>query len=112
MLSNPGGDSITIGWDKIKKYDPEIVIIAPCGFHLDRAMQELHLLTRHEGWADLTAAKTDRVFIADFDLFTQPSPSTLVDGIELLAARFHPHLFSLPPNLREKTARFTPQLAR
>lgn len=112
MLSNPGGDSITIGWEKIRKYNPEIIVIAPCGFHLDRAQQELHLLTRHEGWDEIGAVQNDRVFVADFDLFTQPSPSTLVDGIELLAALFHPDCFTLPPALKQKTARFNPQLAR
>jgi iron complex transport system substrate-binding protein len=108
MLGNPGGDSITIPWEKIRKYDPEVIVIAPCGFHLDRAMQELHLLTRHEGWEELTAVKRNQVFLADFSLFTQPSPSTLVDGIELLAALFHPHLFTLPPALKKMTARFAP----
>jgi len=112
MLSNPGGDSITIPWEKIRKYDPEIIVIAPCGFHLERAKEELHLLTRHEGWDTLTAVRSDRVFVADFDLFTQPSPSTLVDGIELLAALFHPQLFQLPPALTHKTSRFTPTHAR
>lgn len=112
MLSNPGGDSITIPWEKIRKYDPEIIVIAPCGFHLERAKEELHLLTRHEGWDTLTAVRSDRVFVADFDLFTQPSPSTLVDGIELLAALFHPELFQLPPALTHKASRFTPTHAR
>jgi len=36
MLSNPGGDSIPIPWDKIIKYNPEVLIIAPCGFHIER----------------------------------------------------------------------------
>jgi iron complex transport system substrate-binding protein len=110
MLSNPGGDSITIPWEKIRKYNPEVIVIAPCGFHLDRARQELHLLSQNEGWDDLLAVKTDRVFVADFDLFTQPSPSTLVGGIELLAALFHPDLFPLPAALEHKVARFNAQL--
>lgn len=108
MLSNPGGDSIAIPWEKIRKYNPEVIVIAPCGFHLDRARQELHLLSQNEGWEDLAAVKTDRVFVADFDLFTQPSPSTLVDGIELLASLFHPHLFEVPAALEHKVARFNP----
>jgi iron complex transport system substrate-binding protein len=108
MLSNPGGDSITIPWEKIRKYNPEVIVIAPCGFHLDRARQELHLLSQNEGWEDLAAVKTDRVFVADFDLFTQPSPSTLVDGIELLASLFHPDLFEVPAALEHKVARFNP----
>lgn len=108
MLSNPGGDSITIPWEKIRKYNPEVLVIAPCGFHLDRARQELHLLSQNEGWEELEAVKNDRVFVADFDLFTQPSPSTLVDGIELLAALFHPDCFQVPQALARKVARFNP----
>ena len=38
--------------------------------------------------------KNEAVFVADYDLFTQPSPGTLVDGIELMAALFHPGIFT------------------
>lgn len=103
MLSNPGGDSIVVSWDKIKRYDPEVMIIAPCGFHIQRAAEELHLLTEKEGWSDIRAVRTGQVYLCDFDLFTQPSASTLVDGIGLLAALFHPDLFALPENLKKKT---------
>ena len=106
MLSNPGGDSIVIPWEKIRKYDPEVMIIAPCGFHIARAKEELHLLSRNEGWTDITAVQNGQVFLADFDLFTQPSPSTLVDGIRLLAALFHPALFEVPGSLKNKTVAF------
>lgn len=102
MLSNPAGDSIVISWEKICRYDPEVLIIAPCGFDVERTSQELHLLTKKEGWQQLTAVKNEQVFIVDFDLFTQPSASTLVKGIELLAGLFHPELFSIPEALKNK----------
>jgi iron complex transport system substrate-binding protein len=102
MLSNPGGDSIVTPWEKIVRYDPEVLVIAPCGFHVDRARQELHLLTQKPGWSGLQAVQNDAVHLADYDLFTQPSPATLTNGIELLAALFHPDLFSMPENLRNK----------
>lgn len=38
----------------------------------------------------------------DFELFTQPSASTLVDGIEVLAALFHPELFEVASRLQNK----------
>ncbi len=104
MLSNPGGDSIVIPWNKIERYNPEVMIVAPCGFHIGRAAEELHLLTDKQGWSDILAVQTGQVFLCDFDLFTQPSASTLVDGIEILAALFHPHLFSIPERLQKKTA--------
>jgi len=102
MLSNPNGDSIVTPWSKIVKYDPEVLVVAPCGFTVDRSAQELNLLTARPEWSSLQAVKTGDVFIVDFDLFTQPSPSTLVDGIEILSALFHPHLFSVPEKLRTK----------
>ncbi|MGE5106882.1 MAG: ABC transporter substrate-binding protein [Sphingobacteriales bacterium] len=103
MLSNPGGDSIVTSWDKIIKYNPEVLVIAPCGFHIQRAKEEMHLLTQKPNWNDLEAVKTNQVYLADYDLFTQPSPSTLVDGIELLAALFHSSLFTVPLHLKNKT---------
>jgi iron complex transport system substrate-binding protein len=78
------------------------MIIAPCGFDVTRSMQELHLLLEKKGWNELTAVKNKQVYVVDFDLFTQPSASTLVDGIELLAALFHPQLFSVPNDLEKK----------
>jgi iron complex transport system substrate-binding protein len=102
MLSNPSGDSIVTQWQKILKYDPEVVVIAPCGFDVKRTVSELHLLTEKEGWKELTAVKNKQVFIASFELFTQPSASTLVDGIELLASLFHPALFPVSQRMKNK----------
>jgi iron complex transport system substrate-binding protein len=102
MLSNPAGDSIVTQWEKIVKYNPEVIIIAPCGFDVKRSTQELHLLTNKKEWEQLQAVQLKQVFIADYDLFTQPAASTLVDGIELLAALFHPQLFSVPQHLKHK----------
>lgn len=102
MLSNPGGDSIVTPWEKIVKYDPEVLVIAPCGFTIKRTAEEVHLLTQKKEWNDLTAVKNQSVFMADYDLFTQPSAGTLTDGIELMAALFHPTLFKVPLHLQHK----------
>lgn len=102
MLGNPGGYSVVTPWEKIVKYDPEVLIIAPCGFETHRAAQELHLLTQKEAWQQLQAVQNKKVYLLDFDLFTQPSPGTLVDGIELLAALFHSQLFTVPAHLKHK----------
>lgn len=102
MLGNPGGDSLVMQWDKIMKYNPEILVIAPCGFDIKRTNEEIHLLTDKPGWKDLEAVKNNAVFLADYDLFTQPSASTLVNGIELLAALFNPEIFRVPHHLQHK----------
>lgn len=104
MLSNPNGDSIVTPFSKVVKYDPEVLVIAPCGFDAKRSLEELHLLTEKPEWNSLQAVKNNKVFVVDYDLFTQPSASTLVDGIEVLAALFHPEVFSVPERLAHHVA--------
>lgn len=106
MLSNPSGDSIVTSWEKILKYDPEILVIAPCGFTIERTLQEIYLLTEKTGWDTLKAVKEDKVYVADFDLFTQSSASTLVDGVELLAGLFHSDAICVPESLIHKYQHF------
>lgn len=102
MLGNPAGDSIVTPWDKIIKYNPEVLVIAPCGFETTRAKEEMHLLTQKPGWDNILAVQNKQVYLADYDLFTQPSASTLTDGIELLSALFYPGLFAMPESLQHK----------
>lgn len=98
LLAHPAGDSIVIPWEKIVRYDPEVLVVAPCGFTAERTREELARLTERPGWNQLRAVRDQRVFLVNYDLFTQSSASTLVDGIELLAALFHPTVFSPPPS--------------
>jgi len=102
MLSNPAGDSVVTTWEKIRKYNPEVIVVAPCGFDMGRTREEILLLTQKPGWKEIEAVQTKQVYLADYDLFTQPSASTLVNGIELLAALFHPQLFDVPEHLSKK----------
>lgn len=108
MLSNPAGDSIFTSWEKIVRYNPEVLVIAPCGFETKRSLEEIHLLTACDGWNSLTAVQNGQVYVVDFDLFTQPSASTLVQGIEVLAALFHPELFPVPSTLQHKVKTLQP----
>ncbi len=101
MLSNPGGYSIVTPWDRVRQYNPEVLVIAPCGFDIHRAGKEIDKLEKQEGWNELAAVKNNSVFLADADLFTCPSLH-LVDGIELLAHLFHPALFAPQEQFRDR----------
>ncbi|MFD2287502.1 ABC transporter substrate-binding protein [Pedobacter petrophilus] len=102
MLSNPAGDSIVTPWEKILKYNPEVLVIAPCGFDVNRTHEEMNLITSKTGWDSLEAVKQNQVYLADFDMFTQPSVGTLVEGIEALACMFHPELFQADEKISKK----------
>jgi iron complex transport system substrate-binding protein len=101
MLSNPSGYSVITPWEKIVRYNPEILVVAPCGFNVERSAKEIDKLTNREGWNDLLAVKNNAVYLADADLFTCPS-AHLVDGIELLASLFYPELFPLEKRFESK----------
>jgi len=106
MLSNPAGDSTVTPWEKIVRYDPEVLVVAPCGFDVKRSIEEMNILLEKKEWRNLTAVKNQQVYIADFDMFTQPSIGTLVDGIESLACMFHPEIFKATPALSAKFVNF------
>ena len=72
-------------------------------------MEELHLLQEKREWESLKAVRNEAVFLADYDLFTQPNPANLVDGISLLAALFHPEVFPMPERLRPKYVSASPK---
>ncbi|MFC4140862.1 ABC transporter substrate-binding protein [Pedobacter mendelii] len=107
MLSNPAGDSIVTQWDKIVKYNPQVLVIAPCGFDVTRSIEEMNLLISKNGWNDLEAVKNNQVYIADFDMFTQPSIGTLVEGIESLACMSHPEIFKANESIIKKFVNYS-----
>ncbi len=88
-----GQHSPYLKWDTLVKADPEVIIIMPCGFGLDRTRQETQLLTQHPEWSSLQAVRTGKVFITDGNsYFNRPGPR-LVDSLEILAEILHLDIF-------------------
>ena len=93
LLSVSGKHSPYIDWKSLVDADPDIIVIMPCGFDLERTEKESQVLTQHPQWQNLTAVKNKRVFIVDGNAyFNRPGPR-LVDSAEILAEILHPHLF-------------------
>lgn len=93
LLSENGKHSGSIEFSAIQAADPDIIVIAPCGFPLDRTLQEINLLFDLPGWNDLKAVKNNNVFIADGNQYFNRSSQKVVDTIELLAEIIHPKQF-------------------
>jgi iron complex transport system substrate-binding protein len=92
-LSRKGSDSVRVPWEAVLDWAPEVLIVMPCGFDLDRVVHQAEMLPRLPGWRDLPAVKGGRVYAADADAyFARPGPR-VVDGLELLAHLLHPELF-------------------
>ena len=94
LLSMKGEDSPYLFWESLIDVDPEIIVIMPCGFDLQRTAKEAKTLTKHSAWKALKAVKNGKVFITDGNAyFNRPGPR-LVDSAEILAEIFHPELFN------------------
>jgi iron complex transport system substrate-binding protein len=93
VLVREGKHSPYIEWDEILQQDPEIIVVMPCGFSIERTMREINLLLDRPGFASLKAVKNDRFYIADGNqYFNRPGPR-IVDSIEILAEIIRPKQF-------------------
>ncbi len=61
LLGEAGRHAPWMTWDDLVGADPDVIVIMPCGFDIDRAQRELPALTGHPGWAALRAVQEGRV---------------------------------------------------
>jgi iron complex transport system substrate-binding protein len=92
-LGRKGTDSVRIPWDDVLKWAPEVLIITPCGFNLDKVIEQTPRLFTYTGWSEVPAVRDGRVYAVDANsYFARPGPR-VVDGMELLAHLIQPELF-------------------
>jgi iron complex transport system substrate-binding protein len=89
-LADPGERSRPREWADIRAYDPEVLVASPCGFDLDQTVANIGDLTDREGWADLTAVETGRVYLVDGHSYVNRPGPRLVDTLAMLAGIVHP----------------------
>ncbi len=91
-LARPSKPSLRIEWKQVLDYDPEILIMMPCGFNLERTIQESRTLKTHAGWENLRAVRNHQVFAVNGTAyFNRPGPR-IVDGLEIIAEILHPDI--------------------
>lgn len=72
---------------------PDLVLVKPCGFTIDRTLAEKEILTSLFSATDWPAFRDAQIYIADGNaFFNRPGPR-IVDSLEILAACIHPDLF-------------------
>ena len=106
LISSQKERSRKMGLDELKKIDPDIIIMMPCGFDVDRTIKEYgKILAQDKEWNSLKAIQEGFVFAVDANsYFSKPSFRTIT-GIEILAKIIHPEIFGnieIPENSFEK----------
>ena len=89
-LGRLGADSVRISWDEVVAWAPEVLVVMPCGYDLEAAMQRMPALLDRPGFGDLPAAREGQVYVVDANsYFARPGPR-VVEGVELMAHLIHP----------------------
>jgi len=74
-----------VTWEQLQAADPDVIILSPCGYTLDRAMQDVPLLRKQPAWPNLQAVQNGRVYAIDGNQYLNRSGPRLVESAELLA---------------------------
>lgn len=96
-MADPADRSTPREWDDVLAYDPEVLIVAPCGFGLEEIAQNLTDLTDRDGWDDLTAVREGRAWAMDGNHYVNRPGPRIVDTAEYLAGIVHSDRFEAPP---------------
>lgn len=91
VLAKAGEHSVVVTLDAVRAADPEVVIVAPCGYDLAHSVAEGRRLLALDDWA---WARERRVFAIDANAFASRPGPRLIDGVEVLARCFNPSLFT------------------
>jgi len=99
VLGTAGAHSRWISWADVAAADPDVVILVPCGFTLDRVLAEARSPAVRPHLEPLRAARAGRIHAVDgHHLFNRPGPR-LVDSLEVLAEILHPGRFAFHSRL-------------
>ncbi len=94
LVAYAGGDSLFgevgehspwLTWEELHSANPDVIVLAPCGFSLERTMIDVPLLQKNPLWQSLQAVQNGRVYAIDGNNYLNRSGPRLVESAELLA---------------------------
>jgi iron complex transport system substrate-binding protein len=88
-MGNAGQPSFRVEWNEVIAAKPEVIVIMPCGYSLERAGAEFREMKLPDGWKNLPAVRDDRIFVVEASgYFSRPGPR-LAQGMGILADAIH-----------------------
>ncbi|HLC24106.1 MAG TPA: cobalamin-binding protein [Nitrosopumilaceae archaeon] len=92
-ISITGERSRRMKLEEAMNFEPDTIVLMPCGFDINRIRQEYPKLASDSQWKLIPAVQTNHVYAVDANsYFSKPGPRT-VTGIEILAKIIHPEVF-------------------
>jgi iron complex transport system substrate-binding protein len=84
VFGEVGVHSPWLSWEELQAADPEVLVLSPCGFTLERTMIDVALLQQHPAWQSLSAVQNKRIYAIDGNQYLNRSGPRLVESAELL----------------------------
>ena len=94
---DPGQRSCEIEWAELRRLDPDILVCSPCSLDPEATLQEATALRDRPDWHDLTAVRTERVYVLEGKILSRWTPR-LGGALERLAAVCHPSVVGGTPD--------------
>ena len=95
MITKSGEHSRKMEIDEIENADPDVIVLMPCGFGIERTVSEYEKYLKDDSrWNKLRAVVGNRVFVVDANSFFSKPSIRVFTGIELLGKILHPEIFS------------------
>jgi iron complex transport system substrate-binding protein len=92
VLGHVGKPSFRVEWKQMIDAKPDVIVIMPCGFNLEKTIEEISRTTFPPAWHHLPAVKQGRIFATGANsYFSRPGPR-LAEGLTILARAIHPHV--------------------
>ena len=94
MITKKGEHSRKMEIEEIENENPDVMILMPCGFDVQRTVSEYEKYLKNDlRWNELRAVKERKVFVVDANSFFSKPSIRVVTGIEILAKILHPEMF-------------------
>jgi len=89
-LAEVGEHSAKLTWERMVEYQPDVIVLMPCGFKISQTQVELPTFTAQPQWQALPAVQQNKVFVVDGNAYLNRSGPRIVDSAEILAEILHP----------------------
>jgi iron complex transport system substrate-binding protein len=94
LFGEKGKHSPWMSFESLLEKDPEVILISPCGFPLERTKKELHLILENPAVKQTAAYRSGDIYLGDGNqYFNRPGPR-VVETLEILAEILHPAHFA------------------
>jgi len=99
VAARPGARSVPATWADIVAAEPDLAIVAPCGYHLAGAIEQAQVAVRALPGIDVWAIDADAIVV-------RPGPR-LIDGVEAIASILHPGAVAARPAVVQRVTATT-----